>query len=103
MSEAAILNAVLLAVCNLPGSLMYRNNTGKLRDAHGRWVTFGLIGSGDVMGVYRGRAVAIECKALGGALRQSQRRFRHAWEAAGGVYILARSPADALAALERLS
>jgi hypothetical protein len=103
MSESAVVNAVLLAVCNLPGSLMYRNNTGKLRDARGRWVTFGLIGSGDIMGTYHGRAVAIECKTPRGALRQSQRRFRDAWEAAGGVYILARSPADALSALERLS
>jgi len=102
MTESAIVAEVLVAVTALPRSLFYRNNTGKLPDIRGRWVSFGLDGSADIMGAFRGYPVAIECKTRTGKLRESQLRFRAAWEKAGGVYIVARSADEALSALARL-
>lgn len=53
--------------------LLWRNNNGALPDASGRWVRYGLgndskaanetYKSSDLIGVWRGRFVSIECKA----------------------------------------
>lgn len=98
-AESDVLRDVLLYVGNLPDALFYRNNSGALPTLSGRWVSFGLTGSGDVQGCYRGRAVSIETKSSAGEQRQSQVRFQSAWERAGGLYILARSVADVRAAI----
>lgn len=100
MADDGIVPAVLVAVSSLPESLFYRNNTGE-GELRGRWIAFGLRGSGDIMGCYRGRAVAIECKARKGRLAKSQKDFRVAWERAGGLYIVARSVEDAVNGLAR--
>ena len=102
MTESAIVAEVLIAVSRLPRSLFHRQNSGRLADARGRWVTFGLEGSGDIMGAYCGWPVAIECKTRSGRLRESQKRFRAAWEAAGGIYLVCRSADDALRGLAAL-
>lgn len=119
-SEAAILKQALVDATALPRTLLYRNNTGMawqgqrlsrapgaivkieqgmvvLRDA--RPITFGLEGSGDIMGVHDGLPVAGESKTLTGPQREAQLRFQRAWEAAGGRYILFRSPEQFLAGL----
>ena len=116
-SEKSILNDTLLEVSALPDSLFYRNNTGMawqgkrgdyyvgeyikverdmvvLHDA--RPVHFGLVGSGDIMGAYANRPVAIETKTLTGRQEQQQRLFEVAWRKAGGIYILSRSPEEAV-------
>ena len=98
MADDGIVPDVLVAVSSLPESLFYRNNTGA-GEMHGRWIAFGLKGSGDIMGCRRGRAVAIECKARRGRLARQQKDFRAAWERAGGLYVVARSVDDALKAL----
>ena len=121
-SEAAILHEALVAGTAEPRTLLYRNNTGQawqgnrayvspgatvrvgpgmmiLRDA--RPITFGLEGSGDIMGVRDGEAIAGEGKTLKGAQREAQLRFQRAWEAAGGRYILFRSAEEFLAGLRR--
>ena len=59
----------------------------------------GVPGCADVIGVRRGRAIAIETKTATGTQRETQRRFQKAWERAGGFYTVARSADDALAAL----
>lgn len=99
MSESAILRAVLVAVSRLPDTMVWRNQTGALRDARGRVVTFGLIGSPDIIGVYQGRALGIECKTQTGRQSDNQHNFERAWRAAGAIYILARSVDDALRGL----
>lgn len=78
----------------------WRNNTGKLPDRNGRWVAFGDPGSGDILGVWRGRAVAVECKAAWGVQTDGQRAWQRRWERFGGLYILARSVDVVRTALE---
>lgn len=45
------------------GAIVWRNNTGGLYDANGRWVSFGLApGSADLIGIYKGLFLSIEIK-----------------------------------------
>lgn len=100
MSESTILRDVMIAVSRLPETMIWRNQTGALHDRQGRLVTFGLVGSADIIGVHKGRALAIECKAPRGRQSVPQQRFERAWKAAGGIYIVARSADDALWGIE---
>lgn len=103
-TETPIMRETLVAVSNLPESMFWRNNTGVAITMDGkRHIRFGLNGSGDIIGALRGRPVAIETKTKDGSLDPDQKRFRRAWEKAGGVYIVARSPAEALDQLRGLS
>ena len=65
-------------------------------------VRVGLPGQADIAGCYRGRFVEIEVKTDKGRLSQDQKRWRMAVERAGGVFVIARNPADALTALAAL-
>lgn len=119
-SEKAVLNDVLVAASALPETLVFRQNTGMAWQGeplhaktgstvtvrpgmrilmNARPINFGLVGSGDILGANRGRPLAIETKTLTGAQREAQRNFEAAWVRAGGLYILARSVDDVLAAL----
>jgi hypothetical protein len=98
-TEAAILADILVAVSDLREGFFWRNNSGALPNRQGRMVTFGLIGSGDILGAHCGRAVAIEVKSEAGRQHISQQRFQAAWERAGGIYIIARSVDDVMAVL----
>ncbi len=97
-SETATMRDILVSVSALPGAMVWRHNSGSLPTKTGR-VSFGVIGSPDIIGAYRGRAIGIEVKSASGMLRKSQERFRVAFERAGGIYIVARSTSDALTAL----
>jgi hypothetical protein len=102
-SETPIMRDILVAVSALPGALFYRQNTGTFRTMDGkRVVKVAPPGIGDIMGGFCRIAVAIEVKTLTGRLRISQKRFRAAWEKAGNVYIVARSPQQAVEALRAL-
>lgn len=117
-SEKAIQNDTLIALTALPESLLFRNNTGQawqgrrlqnlrpgqvfryeqgmvvLREA--RPVKFGLEGSGDIIGAVQGVAVSVELKDANGRHSAAQKIFERAWTAAGGIYVLARSPREAV-------
>lgn len=101
MTETPIMRSILVAVSALPDGIFWRHNTGSLPTKFGR-VSFGVIGSPDIIGAYHGRAIGIEVKTETGALRKSQKRFRAAFERAGGLYIVARSTDDALSALSHV-
>jgi hypothetical protein len=92
---------VLVAVSAIQGGVFWRQNCGTFRSFDGRRVVqaTSIDGVADIMGALRGRPVAIETKTKRGQQRETQRRFQRAWEQAGGLYIIARSPEDALAAL----
>jgi hypothetical protein len=97
LTETPVLSAVLVAVSALQEACIWRNNTGKLPDRFGRWVSFGLIGSADIIGAVGGRPVAIETKRpRGGRFSDEQIRFASAWRRAGGLYLPARSVQEAL-------
>jgi hypothetical protein len=101
--ETPITRAVLVAVSALPGALFYRQNTGTFRTMDClRVVRVAPSGIGDIMGQFYGLAVAIETKTATGTLRISQKRFRDAWERRGGIYIVARSPEQAVEALNAI-
>ena len=116
-SEKQILNDALCDVSKIPDTLIWRNNTGMgwqgerlrlfpgayieiepnmvvLRNA--RPVHFGLEGSGDFIGATQGIPLAVETKTLSGKQRVAQGNFERAWTKAGGLYVLARSPEEAL-------
>jgi VRR-NUC domain len=85
------------------GVTLFRNNVGKLCDARGRWVTFGLhVGSGDLIGwtptlitpdmVGRTLAVftSVEVKTPTGKVSRDQQHWQDAVTKAGGVAVVLR-------------
>lgn len=48
-------------------------------------------GVADILGVYRGIAIAIEVKSLVGRLRPDQEQWLMSWSKNGGAYCVARS------------
>ena len=98
-SEAQIQAHILVAVTALPGAMLWRQNTGVAHTDSGRTVRFSRPGTPDILGVLRGRAIGIECKSETGRLSSDQRHWCDAWQAAGGLYVVARSVSDALEAL----
>ena len=64
----------------------HRNNTGRRGG-----VSFGSLGSPDLIACIAGKYVAIEAKTLKGEQSRKQTEFQVALEAAGGIYILAHS------------
>lgn len=102
MSETETMRQIMLAISGLPGGLFYRRNVGVARTQRGEVVRFGIPGQADIGGIYRGRAVEVEVKTDEGRLSEAQKRWKMAVERAGGLFVLARTPADALSALRDL-
>jgi hypothetical protein len=95
--------------CSTGATRLFRNNTGTLRDQHGRPVSFGLCkGSADLIGWRTvtitpemvGTRVAvftsIEVKTPTGRVKPEQQQWLDAVQAAGGIAGVARSVEDAL-------
>jgi hypothetical protein len=103
-NETDIVQATLLRLGAREGLRIWRNNTGRLPDKHGRFVVFGLKGSADIIGIMRvggvGVFVAIECKTKTGKQRAAQLAFQRMVESLGGCYVLARSADEAESALD---
>ena len=92
--ETDILQAVRLRASQL-GALIWRNNVGKLQDKNGRWVTYGLcVGSADLIGLFKGRFLAIECKIPGKHPTIEQANFLAAVNKAGGIGAVITDPAQ---------
>jgi hypothetical protein len=93
MPETADITApVLVRVTAMRGGMFWRQNTGAFRTMDGkRVVKVSAYGIADIIGVYLGRAVAIETKTATGRLRETQASFRAAWERAGGLYLIVRN------------
>jgi hypothetical protein len=103
VSETKLVKEILLALGNEPDFICWRNNTGKLADVNGRWVTYGLgVGSADIIGVLApwGRFVAIEVKTPKGKSRPAQEHWCAAVQKKGGEYFIARSADDARQGLD---
>lgn len=95
MSETNDLNSAVIALINMRGGFAWRNNTGALR-SNGRLVKFGRVGSGDVIGVYRGRFVSIETKTGRDVASKDQLKFAEAINACGGFAGFIRDVYDAV-------
>lgn len=106
MSETYdVTQPALVAISKFPGAVFWRQNCGRFRSMDGRRVinATSVDGIADIMGVYRGFAVAIETKTKTGQQLESQKRFQVAFEKSGGKYIIARSVDDAVSALSALA
>ena len=108
MSEQRIQQQIRLT-CSTGNTRLFRNNTGTLRDQHGRPVSFGLArGSADLIGWRTvtitpemvGSQVAvftsIEVKTPTGRVKPEQQQWMEAVQSAGGIAGVARSVEDAL-------
>lgn len=123
-SEKAEMNDALMGLSALSDALVYRQNTGQAWQgkpvdapvgeyvrvlpgmkilAEARPVHFGLEGSADIVGQRRGKALQVEMKTLTGPQRKAQIAFEAAWVKRGGIYVLARSADEAVAAVKRLT
>jgi len=103
-AETSIMREILCAISALPGALFWRRNVGVFRQLKGaNIVRVGLPGQADLAGIYRGHAIEVEVKTDRGGLSDEQRRWKIAVEKAGGIFVLARSPADVLKVLAALS
>ncbi len=96
-SETPLRKSIQVAATRA-GARLFRNNVGKLQDATGRWVTFGLcVGSCDLIGwTADGHFLALELKTPGTRTTLEQRRFIASVLSAGGRAGVARSVEDAL-------
>lgn len=96
MKEANISRLIQAHLSSL-GHRVFRNNTGKLRDQRGIWVSFGLcVGSSDLIGWTRmGQFLAVEVKTPIGRISPEQINFIAAVRAAGGRAGIARTIKDA--------
>lgn len=107
-SEQSIQQHIRLT-CSTGATRLFRNNTGTLRDQHGRPVSFGLAkGSADLIGWRTvtitpemvGQQVAvftsIEVKSERGRVKPEQQQWLDAVLSAGGIAGVARSVEDAL-------
>ena len=94
MNETAILKACMKEASKC-GAIVFRNNTGTLIDKTGRPVKFGLcVGSSDLIGLYKGKFLAIEIKTQSGIVKPEQQNFIDAVNKAGGIGFVASSVDD---------
>jgi hypothetical protein len=105
-TETSILRAIHSALNRTNHTRVMRNNVGKLQDARGRWVTYGLgIGSADLVGVVKTpsgtRPLAIEVKASNGHTTKEQRAWLAVAKKWGVVCGVARSVEEAMAIVEQ--
>lgn len=96
--ETDIHNAILVALTKAfhPRGIFWRQNAGKVKTNRGAWVALGPPGISDVVGLLEGRSVFVEVKTDTGKQRPAQATFQRAVEKAGGIYIIARTPSDAI-------
>lgn len=103
VGEGPLIKEIMLAATKL-GARLFRNNCGALEDKNGRWVHYGVCnpGGADLIGwTADGRFLAIEVKAGRTVTTAEQLKFIEGVNAAGGVGLIARDVATAVAALER--
>jgi hypothetical protein len=98
--ESELVKGILNALEIKPDCYFWRNNTGAFFVGK-RMIRFGLKGSADILGILRGgRLCAIEVKTEKGKLSDDQIRFGLLISDYGGLYLVARTVADAIRAVE---
>ena len=89
--ENLVLNGCLQYL-ELRGIYHWRNNTGAVQIAPGRFMRFGKVGSSDILGILpRGRLLCVECKAKGGRLSPEQKQFLADAQGLGALAIVVYS------------
>lgn len=97
MKESDIQRLIMLALSEA-GCVVWRNNSGCLKDARGVPVRFGVgsPGGSDLIGIYKGRFCAFEVKTPKGKATDAQLNFIAAVIKNGGIAGVVRSPGEAI-------
>lgn len=101
-AHQTLLNEIKLFLA--PLGLVYSQDVpGLAYDRDGNPFKAGLKGAADLIAILRpnGRAMAVEVKTGSGALRPAQRNYGKAIEAAGGIFVCARSVDDVATRLKQ--
>ena len=102
-TEAKIKADVLVALSRIDGVCVWNHPSGVAQFLNtNEMVSFGCVGSADIIGCAWGRAIAIETKTKRGTQQKQQKRFQQAWELAGGFYLIAREVEEAIRKVEGL-
>jgi hypothetical protein len=100
MTPEGRIKAACLRYLENRGIMAWNNPSGAVRIRPGKFMSFGLKGSSDILGLLPGgRFLAVECKAAHGRLSPEQRQFLADIKAQGGMAIVTRSYRDIEAAL----
>lgn len=107
-TEHQIQNAILNYFQMLRDCFVWRSNTGSTMigtPGKQRYIRFGLKGSADIIGCYRGHFIAIEVKRQKpkGKTTPEQDRFLQSIRDCGGYAIVAYSVDDAQALIARIN
>ena len=107
MTEKELQYLIRAQIATKPDIRLWRNNVGKMTDARGQVVTFGLCpGSSDLIGIQSveitsdmvgqkiGVFVAVEVKSEKGRVSSGQSRYLEIIRKMGGIGILARKIED---------
>jgi hypothetical protein len=86
-----------------PAICLWRNNCG-VAEIRGHKIRFGVgnPGGADLLGLFRGRFIAVEIKTATGRQTPEQRLYQQCVERHGGLYFIVRSENDAGALLAEL-
>lgn len=95
MSATNDLNKQIVDLGNYRGGFLWRNNTGALK-VSGRFVRFGFVGSGDVIGIYHGHFVSIETKTGRDVASNKQIEFAEQVNRLGGFACFAHDIDEAI-------
>lgn len=94
-AENAVTNAVKLAIAQMGGSAAFvRVQAGSFRTGK-NFIRGAEPGTADLIGSYRGHAVAIEVKTTTGRQSPTQKAWAERWRSAGGIYAVIRSYEEA--------
>lgn len=95
MTESQLMDRVRLVLGADPAAVFWRNNTG-VAETRGYTIRYGLgNGSADLIGLFRGRFVAVEVKTPAGRQSEDQKRWQSLVESKHGIYAIVRSEDDA--------
>ena len=84
--KTALINLSQLEYCRA-----WSNNTGVGRDLKSeRIIRFGLKGSSDIIGIYKGRFLAVEIKTGNAVQSDQQKKFQKMVCKLGGIYVVIR-------------
>lgn len=94
VKESNIMRLCMVAAAEC-GAIVWRNNVGVLEDSRGKPVRYGLCnGSSDLIGIFKGRFLAVEIKRPGERMRPEQELFIDVVRREGGIAFVATSPEE---------
>jgi len=102
--ETHLVSEVEAYLKRIPDAFCWRQNVGAAkvtgRGGKERLMRFGFPGISDIIGSYKGRFLAVECKIKKRKQSPDQIKFQQRVIASGGIYILAYTLGDVIRGLE---